>query len=392
MSHRVRADVLPTWSVVVLLLASVGVLLYQGLAILYAYQMPTLAPAPPSPAPTDRVSVVIAARNEVDDLAGTLDTLLVQDYPNLEIVVVDGGSTDGTPALIDARAPRVRRIDETPLPDGWVGKNWACWTGAQATEGDWLLFVDADVRVHPAAVRTVVAWAKSEGADLATLSPRVEMRSFWERVILPFTIQMILTYFRAPRANRPDSRAAIANGQFLLIRRSTYMRLGGHEAVRSYVLEDIELARRARAIGAKLRIAHAADLAVTRMYREPAEMFEGLLKNIHGTDFSALRLVGFGWGLVGLFLLPLGLLPLGLWVGNLPLILMGALLWVALFGKHVGFARGLGAPAAYGLLYPVAVAYYVRLVSVSLARGLRRQPVRWKGRSYPLLGPSGPNR
>jgi len=392
MRRCLRANVLPTWTVVVLLAASVGVVLFQGIAILYAYEMPTLAPAPSAPAPTARVSVVIAARNEVDDLAGTLDTLLVQDDPNLEIVVVDGGSTDGTQALIDARAPRVRRLDEPPLPERWVGKNWACWTGANATQGEWLLFLDADVRLHPSAVRTVVAWAESERADLATISPKVEMQGFWERLVIPFWTQMVLTYFRAPRVNRPDSSAAMANGQFLLIRRSVYEQVGGHAAIRSYVLEDVELARRVRAAGLKLRIAHAADLAVTRMYRDPHEMFEGLLKNVHGTDFSATRLVGFWAALAGLFLLPLALLPFGFWVGSWPLIGMGAFLWIALFGKHIGFAHALGVPAAYGLLYPVAVVYYLRLVSVSLARGVRRRPVSWKGRAYPLLEPSGPNR
>jgi chlorobactene glucosyltransferase len=384
--------VLPTCAVLVLLAAAVGVLLYQGLAILYAFQMPTLAPAPPGPAPSTKVSVVIAARNEVEDLARTLDSLLIQDDPNLEIVVVDGGSTDGTGAVIDARAPRVRRLDEPPLPEHWVGKNWACWTGAASTTGAWLLFLDADVRLHPAAVRTVVAWAEAEHADLATISPRVEMQGFWERLVIPFWTQMVLTYFRAPRVNRADSTAAMANGQFCLLRRSAYDRIGGHAAVRAYVLEDVEIARRVRAVGLKLRIAHATDLAVTRMYRDPDEMFEGLLKNVHGTEFSAPRLLGFWMGLAGLFLLPLALLPFGLWVASWPLTLMGGFLWVALFGKHIGFARALGAPAVYGLLYPAAVVYYLRLVTVSLARGLRRRPVTWKGRSYPLLEPSGPNR
>jgi chlorobactene glucosyltransferase len=384
--------VLPTWTVLVLLAAAVVVLVYQGVAIVFAYQMPTLAPAAPGAAPSTRVSVVIAARNEADDLPGTLDTLLAQDYRLLEIVVVDGGSTDGTPQVIDARSPRVRRIDEPPLPDGWVGKNWACWTGATATTGEWLLFLDADVRLHPAAVRTVVAWAESEHADLATISPRVEMAGFWERLVIPFWTQMILTYFRVPRVNRSDSSAAMANGQFLLLRRTVYEQVGGHAAIRSYVLEDVEIARRVRAAALTLRIAHAADLAVTRMYRDPGEMFEGLLKNVHGTEFSAGRLVGFWVGLFGLFLLPLALLPFGWWAQSGLLIAMGAFLWVALFGKHVGFARALGAPAVYGLLYPLAVLYYLRLVSVSLVRGLRHQPVSWKGRAYPLLKPSGPNR
>jgi chlorobactene glucosyltransferase len=376
---------LPLWVVILLLLGSVLVLLYQGAAILFAYAMPELPPEPAGPAPTAKVSVIVPTRNEASDLPATLDGLLAQDYPGLELVVVDGGSTDGTREVAAARAPRVRLVEEDPLPSGWVGKSWACWTGAQATTGEWILFLDADVRTHPAAVRTTVAWAEREHADLASISPTIEMVGFWERVVLPFFVQLVLTIFRAPRTNRPDSRAALANGQFLLVRREAYLRIGGHEAIRSYVLEDIALARKFRAAGARLRLAHAPELATTRMYRDRAEMFEGLLKNVHGSEFSGPRVVGFMVGLIGLYLLPLLVLPLGLLADSLPLVGMGAFLWVALFGKHVGFARGVGAPAAYGLLYPLAVAYYLVLLSTSLARGVRRKPVTWKGRTYDLL-------
>jgi hypothetical protein len=176
----------------------------------------------------------------------------------------------------------------------------------------------------------------------------------------------------------------MANGQYWLVPRKTYFDLGGHAEVRGVVLEDVAIARRFREAGRRLRIAWAPELAVTRMYRDRKEMFEGLLKNIHGSDYSALRLVGFLAGLVGLFLLPLGLLPLGLVTGNLVLIGLGAFLYVALFGKHVGFARTSGAPAVYGLLYPVAVGFYVVLVATSLSRGWRRRPVVWKGRAYAI--------
>ncbi len=379
---------LPEWVVGVLLVGAVVALLYQGLALWLAAEMPRLdpeAPGTPGGAPP-RVSVVIAARDEEDELPATLDGLLAQDYPNLEIVVVEDGSVDGTRSVIDARAPRVRRIEAPPLPPGWVGKNWACWTGARATSGERLLFLDADVRLDPASVRTTLDWSVREGADLATVAPRVEMRGFWERVVLPFYIQTVLTYFRAPHVNRDRSKTAMANGQFWLVPRSTYDVLGGHEAVRSLVLEDVAIARRFRAAGRRLRIAWGPAMAVTRMYRDRHEMFEGLLKNVHGQEYSALRLVAFLFGLVGLFWLPLGLLPLGLVVGSPLLTGVGAFLYVALFGKHVVFSRSVGAPAAYGLLYPVAVGFYVVLVATSLVRGLRRRPVVWKGRSYSVRG------
>jgi glycosyltransferase involved in cell wall biosynthesis len=381
--------------VVVLLLvaASLLVLVYQGVAIVFSYQMPELLPEPiaPSRGPRPTVSVVIAARDEGLDLPVTLDAVIAQDYPDLEIVVVEGGSSDGTRAAVLARSARVRLVDEPPLPPGWVGKSWACATGAAAARGEWLLFLDADVRLHPAAIRTLVDYTLRERADLASLAPRVEMVGFWERVVLPFMVQMILTYFRAPRVNRPDSRAALANGQCWLTSRSAYDRAGGHAAVRSRVLEDIAIARRYRAAGFTLRVAWSPRLAVTRMYRDRHEMFEGLLKNVHDTEFSAGRQLGLLVGLIALFWLPLAVLPVGLLTGTLLVTGVGAILWIALFGKHAAFARGVGGSAGAGLLFPVAVGFYVVLLATSLRRGLRGEPVAWKGRRYPTVRAGGPD-
>ncbi len=373
---------LSTLVVVLILVASVVVLLYQGAALGLAAQMESLGPGAAPPPDPPRVAVVIAARNEEADLPATLDGLIGQTYAPAEIVVVDGGSTDRTREVIDARAPRVRRIDEPPLPPGWVGKNWGCATGAQATTSEWLLFLDADVRLEPGALAALMDRARATGSDLLTVAPKVEMVGFWERVVLPFMVQLILLYFRAPRMSRPNSRAALVNGQCYLIRRSVYESVGGHLAIRGYVLEDIALARNLKAARARMRVVWAPELATTRMYRDRHEMFEGLLKNIHGLRYSAARQTGFLAGVVGFYYLPLMVLPLGLLAGNLPLIGMGGFLWVALFGKHVGFARAVGAPAAYGLLYPLSAGFYVALLTASLVDGSRGRPIRWKGRLY----------
>ena len=376
---------MPSLPEVVLLLAlGLIALLFQGAAIYLALLVPKVEgggdPAATGPLPT--VSVIVAARNEEEDLGPALDSLLAQEYPGLEILVVDGRSTDRTREVARARGPRVKLVEEPPLPPGWVGKNWGCSLGAQAASGELLLFTDADVVHRPGSVRSAVLHLLREHADLVTLIPRTETRGVWERVVLPFHIQMVLTYFRAPRINRDTSRAAAATGQFLLTTRSAYARVGGHAAVREFVLEDVRLAQLYRAAGLKLRIGWAPELLSTRMYRDRAEMFEGLLKNIHGTEYRLARQVGFLVGLVGFFWLPLGLLPFGLAVGSLPLVAMGALLWIALFGKHVGFTRAVKVPAGYGLLFPVAVGYYVLLVAASIRRGESDAPIEWKGRSY----------
>ncbi|EQD73662.1 integral membrane protein, partial [mine drainage metagenome] len=163
---------------------------------------------------------------------------------------------------------------------------------------------------------------------------------------------------------------------------SVYESVGGHRAIRGYVLEDIALARLLKSAGARMRVVWAPDLAVTRMYCDRHEMFEGLLKNIHGLRYSAARQAGFLAGVIGFYLLPLLILPFGLVAGSLPLIGMGGFLWIALFGKHMGFVRAVGAPWAYGLLYPLAAGFYVALLTASLVDGSRGRPVRWKGRLY----------
>ena len=371
------------WTVLLLAYAFV-VLLVQGVPLYLAAQMPhprgPRAPPPASGAPL--VSVIIPARNEEGDLGGCLDGLLAQTYPALELLVVDGGSTDGTRAVARARGARVTVLEEPPLPEGWVGKSWACWTGAEQAQGEYLLFTDADVRPSPDAVWTAVEWTEQDRADLVTFGSRIEMVGPWEKIVLPFYIQMVLTYFRTPRVNRAHSRTAMANGQFLLVRRSAYHEVGGHSSIQSRILEDVALAQRFRAAGKTLRVAWAPELVSTRMYRSPGEMYEGILKTVSGVRFSAARQLGFALALVGFYWLPLGLLPIGLWTGTVGVTALGALLWVALFGKHVAFNWAAKASAAYGLLFPVAVGYYLVLVLVALSRGLRGRPIQWKGRSY----------
>lgn len=379
--------------VAVVAAATVVALLFQGLPLLFAAQMPRLDPpaAPPTGEGGPRVDVVLVARNEEADIGPALDGLLAQRGVQLRIVVVDGGSTDRTREVVRQREPKVRLIEEPPLPPGWVGKNWACDVGYRATTAEFVLFTDADVRYEPDAVATTVAWAESEHADLATLAPKVEVRTFWEKVVLPLYVQLVLTYFRTPRVNRDGSRAAMANGQYTLVRREAYEQAGGHAGVRSFVLEDVALARRFRAARKRLRVAWAPELLETRMYRDRIEMFEGLKKNVHDTRFSPARQTVFLVGLVGLFWLPLAVLPLGLWAGSLVLSVLGAFVYVAWFAKHALFARAIGMSAPYGLLFPVAVGFYVVLVGASLVDGLRGRPVEWKGRSYPMDGDAAPD-
>lgn len=373
----------------------VVILLGQGAIVLLAYQMPSLDRSEvKDPATWVAVSVIIPARNEANDLARCLDDLAAQDYPRrggrLEVIVVDGASTDGTPQLARRHPSVPRVIPEPPLPSGWVGKNWACHLGAQQATGELLLFLDADVRLAPEAVRAAVAHQQSTGANLVTFATRIVMKGFWERVVMPLYVQFVLLYFLTPRVNRDDSSRAMANGQFSLYDRKGYELCGGHERVKGAVLEDVRLAQELKRAGGRIRILWTPELAQTRMYADRKEMAEGILKNLHGTKFSGARQVGLALALFVYFLSPF--LVLALWIVGLLPFLWGAaalLLILLTMAKQVAFQGAIDAPKAYGTLYPVGCVYYLGLFARSLRRGWGSAEVSWKGRSYRMDEPGG---
>jgi hypothetical protein len=166
------------------------------------------------------------------------------------------------------------------LPEGWTGKAYALATAAREAAGEWLLFTDADVEHLPGSLEVLLARAEREGVDLLSLSPGQLTPTAGERAVIPFVYVQLAKLFRFEEVSDPQSPAAAANGQYVLIRRSVYTRVGGHEAVRREILEDVELARRVKAAGGRLLFLPGAAWARTRMYRTFAEMWRGWTKNL----------------------------------------------------------------------------------------------------------------
>ena len=379
------------WTTLLLALYGIVVFLGQGAPVVLAYGMPSLGPRDDAAAkPSPEVSVIIAARNEEEDLPACLDDLLHQDLRarggRMEVLVVDGGSTDRTAEVARAHPLGPRVIPEPPLPPGWVGKNWACHTGSREARGDALLFLDADVRLAPEAVRVALARLESTGADLLTLAARVVMEGFWERVVLPLYTQFVLTYFRSPHVNDDGSERAMANGQFMLFSRAGYEKVGGHAAVRGDILEDVRLAQEVKRRGGRIRLYWAPDLLTTRMYRNRKELREGLLKNLHGTRFSLGRQVGFAAAILAFFLSPFVLAGLGVWEGNWIWVAVAGFLIAVTLAKQAGFQRALRAPLRYALTYPLGCLFYLDLLARSIHRGTTDRQVTWKGRTYAMDG------
>jgi len=331
-----------------------------------------------TPEPTLEVSVIVSARNEEACLADCLRSLVGQAWSSYEVIVVDDHSTDGTRAI--AETFPVRTIAADPLPEGWSGKCNAAWSGAKGARGRWLLFTDADTKHAPNSIATGWQEAKESSADLLSYSPKQEVGSLAERALMPLIFAELATTYPPKEVCDPNSPVAAANGQYLLIRREVYEAIGGHAAVATAILEDVELAKRAKKAGHKLCF-RFSDAASTRMYRSFGELWEGWTKNLALLFPSARRLalrcaIEFGVIAVAAMFAVVAVL-----LDEKVAAVIGAavsVLWFYLFLKRVQLAHFdwlsdvlsfLGLPLFAVLLWNSDISH-------------RRGSVRWKGREY----------
>jgi glycosyltransferase involved in cell wall biosynthesis len=263
-----------------------------------------LTPRSPRFAETDPplVSAIIPAKDEEATLPDCLASVRAQSYPNLEILVVDDRSRDGTADIARAAAeadPRVRLISIEELPPGWTGKTHALDVAAAEARGEWLWFLDADTRHTPDSLAIVLEYARSHGAAMASLVPEMRCESFWERAVQPLAGIVLMRSFPLFLANRDSSPVAFANGQYILIRRPAYEAAGGHRAVRDRFVEDIYMARRVKALGLPVRVAIGTGISSTRMYTSLPQLVRGWSRILY--DALGRR----PWPLVGKILEPL---------------------------------------------------------------------------------------
>jgi chlorobactene glucosyltransferase len=349
------------------------------------------------------VSIVVPVRNEIDNIALCLAGLIAQIRlaPRSEIIVVDDGSDDGTVTVVEHHmgfGRRVRLAAAGPLPDDWVGKPYACWRGALLAEGDWLCFVDADVRAAPELVTTAIATAEAYDIDMLSLHPFQELGSFWERLVIPAGYLMIACAKGSGETGNPLSCAGDANGQFMLIRRGAYFAVGGHAAVGAEICEDKALANRVQQAGFCFQVRAAEHLAQTRMYRGFNSLWEGLSKNateiLDGTLITlAAALTGsvVGWTTLALpIAIGAALLdqPTPAACIGFTLSLVGS---AVVMGIQVGTARHFRVAAVFGLLF--ACGYTLAaMIAFNSALSRHRGRVRWRGRTYDFRRKASPGR
>ena len=244
---------------------------------------------------TPRVSIIVPARNEEASLDRCLRSLVTQEGVPFELLIVDDGSTDRTPEIIssfvgvkecpfialNSSLVAVRGFEaRNPMPPGWTGKSNAVWTAAEKARGEWLLFTDADTVHQKGSLARAVAEADEHGAVLLSYSPRQELVSLPERMLMPVVFAELASRFRPRDVSDPTSPVAAANGQYMLVRREVYEALGGHATVAGDLLEDVALAQRVKEDGGKIRFRIGLEQVSTRMYRSLDQMVEGWTKNL----------------------------------------------------------------------------------------------------------------
>ena len=301
--------------------ACAGLLILQlGLQRVFSIA-PSLASAPRGDLPDTSLCVVIPAYNEADNIGPCLASVLASDPPcrDWQVLVVDDESSDATAervtTLLNDRSAsdppcRLLSAGARPSAERWVGKNWACTRAMDQVSSDWVLFIDADVRLQPQALRRALAQAMREEADLFSLAPRLGCGCLAEWMVQPIMASLLGLGFPIEATNDPASEVAFAAGPFMLFRCSAYEAIGGHRALASEVVEDLALARGIKAGGFRLRYLLGLDAVDLRMYADLPSLWEGWTKNwLIGLDRDVAKALGAAAVVVLMFSSPWLLLP-----------------------------------------------------------------------------------
>lgn len=344
---------------------------------------------PSVPGSTPSLSLLIPARNEESVLPDTLRSLQAQTYPFLEVFVLDDESEDGTADIVRGFARqdgRFRLVAGQPLPEGWIGKNWACHQLAELSQGEYLVFSDADVRWAPSALEAIAAALEQMRADGLAVWPTQITVTWAERLVVPLMAMSTLGYLPVLAVHHlPFDSMAAAIGQCLVFRRDVYRRIGGHAAVRDRILEDVLLVRAIKRAGLRLRWADGAGLVSCRMYRDWPSVRDGFAKNIlagHGDSVCLLALSALFHWLI--FLTPWLWLAAGLvGVGPSGRPWQPAVLIALGVGIRALTAATSGQRPTDALLLPVSIMLMTAIAIRSVWQQWQHGGPQWKGRSIP---------
>lgn len=348
----------------------------------------------PEPEQLIELTVIVPARNEEQSIGECLKSLVAQSESvfelgrDWELVVVDDHSTDRT-AEIARSFKGVTVVEAAKLEKGWTGKNSAIWTAARKARGKWILFTDADTVHEPGDLHRAMHEAARHKVGMLSYSPRQLVSGLWQRALMPLVFSELALAYPPTKVSDPNQRVAAANGQFLMVEREAYRKLGGHPSVKDRVLEDVELAFIAKRRRVGLRFRYAPDALSTRMYRTTTAMIEGWTKNLALLFNNAMAtalwkvldlvlLIGLPW--LAIHLWSARFSPKGLeWLGA-GWVLM--LLWArTLFRFYARVAKS-NFPFVDCAISPLGLPLFIALLYRSWFKHKVLGQVSWKGRTY----------
>jgi len=339
------------------------------------------------PAANPRVSIIVPARNEEENIEPALKQLLDLDYANYEVIVVDDRSTDQTGEIMDriAASPqargRLKVIHVDSLPSGWLGKTHAMWTATQQASGDWLLFTDADVLFKPQSLRRALAYAETEQTDHLVLFPRMIMKRPGEKMMIAFFQTLFVFGHRPWKVADPKSKDHMGVGAFNLIRRSVYDAVGTYHALRFEVLDDMKLGKVVKNAGYKQRVVFGEDLISIRWAKGAMGVVNNLTKNFFAIlSFQWWRALLSCFGLAFLNLGPF----LGIWVAHGWARVPYTVALLCMFMIYAGMSLKSSIPPYYFLLHPISTTLFLYITLRSTYLTLGRGGVVWRGTFYPL--------
>ncbi|PPA71182.1 glycosyltransferase [Jeotgalibacillus proteolyticus] len=332
---------------------------------------------------TGKVSVLVPLRNEERNVKGLINCLKELTYPSIEFILLDDHSTDKTLALLHTLTKNDNRFsikNGKELKKGWVGKVHACHQLGHYASGDYFLFLDADVRVKPAAIEQAMHVMEKFNSRLVTGFPQFPVRPFVGRLLVP--LQHFFIFFHLPNlaANRTTWEAfTAAHGAFMFFEKEAYVEIGGHESVKSSLIEDIAITRKLKKHGFKATLANVTPSVTCFMYETNKEVWEGFLKNIYtglGKSITAAIGVSLFYLLfyAGPFVLAITGFIMQQWFLMLPLLfvwLQAAIIDFATKGSRIHF-----------LLMPLSAIALTALIWSSVVQSIRKKGYVWKGRTY----------
>jgi cellulose synthase/poly-beta-1,6-N-acetylglucosamine synthase-like glycosyltransferase len=334
-----------------------------------------------------RVSALVPARNEEAVIAACIASLAPQPEI-LEVIVIDDQSTDRTAAIVQQsmrEQSKIRLLQTQELPPGWVGKNNALWRGAKESQGEWLLFTDADSIHASDSAAKALAIAQQENAVLVSVSPEQTMETWYEKSLIPYIYCRLASHFSYDDVNNPNNPAAAANGQFLMIRRDVYECVGGHAAVASEVLEDVALAKRVKSSGQRIWFGSGQGVVRVRMYRSFGAMWEGWRKNLYPLMGGTPEAIGREFlraitPVLATYILAIATWAFSKnWITAMGVFLAGTIITAVAYDEELRRNHFPHRLVWYGFLGRLM---FGRLIWASY-RSHRRGKLKWKGREYP---------